>query len=78
MARIVFFDLESKPIDKELSAADQRWHLRDIEKDIHYFGKSYRHADLQLDIAGLDVLHAACRVKEALAALQKPKEPPAA
>ena len=41
-------------------------HLCEIKKDITYFGKSFRHADLQVDISGLDIDEAALVLKKQL------------
>ena len=64
--RIVFYDVESRPIEKTLTAAEKRLYLREIKKDITYYRSSYKRADLQVDISGLDVDEAAQRVKLSL------------
>jgi hypothetical protein len=66
LERITFYDIDSKLIEKELTAHEKRLHLREIKKDITYFGKTYERADLQVDISGLDIEQAAGKVKEAL------------
>ena len=66
LERITFYDIDSKPIEKELTAEEKRLRLREIKKDITYFGKTYERADLQVDISGLDIAQAAGKVKEAL------------
>ena len=43
-----------------------RLQLREIKKDITYFRKTYERAHLQVDISGLHVEEAACKVKEAI------------
>ena len=73
LERITFYDIDSKPIEKELTAHEKRLHLKDIKKDITYFRKSYEHADLQVDISGLDIERAAGKVKEALEVIDKAK-----
>jgi shikimate kinase len=75
LARITFYDIDSKPIEKELTAHEKRLHLREIKKDITYFRKTYERADLQVDISGLDIEQATGKVKEALEVIDKaPRE----
>jgi shikimate kinase len=64
----MFYDVDSRPTEKSLTAAEKRIYLREIKKDITYFRNSYERADLQVDISGLDVLEAAQRVKLAVEA----------
>ncbi|MEJ2326021.1 MAG: shikimate kinase, partial [Chromatiaceae bacterium] len=71
LERLMFYDVDSRPIEKSLTAAEKRIYLREIKKDITYFRNSYERADLQVDISGLDVLEAAQRVKLALEAPYK-------
>jgi shikimate kinase len=66
LERITFFDIDSKPIEKRLTPEEERLHLREIKKDITYFGRSYVKADLRVNIDGLDVEGAALKVAEAL------------
>ena len=57
--RIVFYDVDSKPMDKRLTDEERPLYLREIKKDITYFKKSYTRADLQVSIDGMDVEQAA-------------------
>lgn len=66
LERITFYDIDSRPIERRLTAGDKRLYLREIKKDMTYFGKTYARAHLRIDIAGLDVEAAARRVKEAV------------
>jgi shikimate kinase len=66
LKRISFFDIDSRPIKKKLSPREQKLYLREIKKDITYFGKSYHRANLQVDISGLNQEQAALKVKEAV------------
>jgi shikimate kinase len=66
LERITFFDIDSKPIEKHLTPEEKRLHLREIKKDITYFGRSYVKADLHVDVNGLDIEGAALKVAEAL------------
>ncbi|OGX06595.1 MAG: hypothetical protein A3G87_09315 [Omnitrophica bacterium RIFCSPLOWO2_12_FULL_50_11] len=45
---------------------DKKICLREIEKDIAFFNKSYRRADHHVDIAGLDVKASVRKLKELL------------
>ncbi len=63
LERIVFYDVDSRPIEKRLTPTEKRLYLREIKKDITYFRGSYGRANLQVDISGLDVDRAASRVK---------------
>jgi len=66
LKRISFFDIDSRPIEKKLSLKETKLYLREIKKDITYFGKSYHRANLQVDISGLDQDQAALKVKKAV------------
>ena len=66
LKRICFFDIDSRPIEKKLSSKEKKLHLREIKKDMTYFCKSYRRADLQVDISELDQEQAALKIKTAV------------
>lgn len=66
LERITFYDIDSRPIERRLTAGEKRLYLREIKKDMTYFGKTYARAHLRIDIAGLDVEAAARRVKESV------------
>ncbi len=66
LERITFYDIDSRPIERRLTAAEKRLYLREIKKDMTYFGKTYARAHMRIDIAGLDVEAAARRVKESV------------
>ena len=53
--RIVFYDLDSKLIDRRLSEKEKGLCLKEIKGDIAYFGRTYRRANMTVDIAGLAV-----------------------
>ena len=69
LARITFYDKDSKPIVKHLSAKDKQLYLKEIKKDIAYFGRTYNKADLVVDICGLGPDESSWKVKESLAPL---------
>jgi hypothetical protein len=54
LERITFYDIDSRPIDKHLSAEEAILYLKEIKADISYFKRSYERADLQVTITGLD------------------------
>ena len=66
--RITFDDIDSRRIEKVLSDDEMRHYLREIKGDITYFGRSWRNANLIIDIAGCDADEAARKIKEALPA----------
>ncbi len=64
--RAVFYDDDSKPIDKRLSEHEKRLYLKEIKADISYYRRTYRRADMTVDIAGLGPEDAARKLCEAL------------
>ena len=71
LGRIVFYDVDSRPIEKTLTAAEKRLYLGEIKKDITYYRNSYERANLQVDISGLGVDEAAQRVKLSMEAADR-------
>jgi shikimate kinase len=61
--RIAFFDIDSRPISKILSAEEKQFYLNEIKRDIIYFGSSYTKASLHINIAGLDAEQAAYKIR---------------
>ncbi len=64
LERLTFYDIDSKLIEKKLSAREKRLYLAEIRKDNTYFGRTHKRANLQVDIAGLNVDQAACKLRE--------------
>jgi shikimate kinase len=64
LARVRFYDIDSRPMEKKLTAKEKKLCLREIKEDISYFRKSYQRANLQVDIAGLNPDQAAWKVIE--------------
>jgi shikimate kinase len=64
--RVTFYDIDSRPILKELREGEKLLYLREIRKDITYYRKSYDRADLQVDISGLLPEAAADKVQQSL------------
>lgn len=60
--RIVFYDVDSRPMDKQLTDEELPLYLKEIKKDITYFKKSYTRADLQVSIEDMDVEQAAYHI----------------
>lgn len=69
--RIMFYDIDSKPIDKRLTGEEKRIYRREIKKDITFFRKSYERADLHADIAGLDAEGSVGMIEALLPAMSK-------
>ena len=76
LSRIVFYDVDSNPIEKHLTKAEERLYLKEIKADLAYFGRSYRKADLAVDLSephGIE--DAAATVERALRARMQSPEP---
>jgi shikimate kinase len=70
LERIVFYDDESRPIQKELTPVERELYLDDIKKDMRYFARSYSKADVIVPINGLGPVEAAQQIKVALDSLR--------
>lgn len=66
LARIRFYDIDSRPIEKELTPHEMKLYLREIKKDITYFRTSYQRATLQVNISGMNIDQAAHKIKKAV------------
>ena len=66
LTQISDVDIDSNRIDKDLTAEEKRLYLREIKKDIKYFGKTYDRAHFRINISGLAPKQEAYLVKEAL------------
>lgn len=64
LARTTFFDVDSRPVHKVLSEEERRYYLKEIKEDMAYFGRSYRRADLTVDISGLGPAASAAKVRD--------------
>jgi shikimate kinase len=67
LQRIVFYDIDSRLIDKTLSETDKALYRKEIAGDMAFFRKSYERADLQVHIGGLGAPESAERIAERLA-----------
>ena len=63
LKRITFYDKDSKPIEKNLTEEEKPLYLKDIKKDITYFNRTYKKADIWVHISGLNPEQAATKVK---------------
>ena len=57
--RLVFYDMDSRPMAKHLTDEERPRYLREIKQDISYFKKSCTRADLQVSIEGMGIEQAA-------------------
>ena len=64
--RITFYDRDSNRIEKQLTETEKALYLKEIKKDITYFNRTYKRADLSVDLSGLAPEPAAIKVKEML------------
>jgi shikimate kinase len=66
LARIVFFDKNSNPIVKQMSADEKAYYLQEIKNDIAYFGRTYKKAHRTVEISGLGVEKSAAKIIDCL------------
>jgi hypothetical protein len=66
LRRITFYDVESRPIQKCLTDHEKRLYLREIKGDIAYFNRSFRRADVSVDVSGCSLDDASRRVWDVL------------
>jgi shikimate kinase len=52
LGRISFYDVESRPMQRDLTDQEKHRYLREIKRDITYFNRSFCRADLSVDICG--------------------------
>jgi shikimate kinase len=66
LERITFYDIDSRPLQMYLTDREKRLHLREIKRDIAYFGRSFHRAHMSVDIAGCDPGEASRKIRDAL------------
>ena len=66
LKRITFFDKDSKPVKQHLTKDGKAFYLNEMKEDIVYFNKSYKKADISVDISGLNVHESALKIKKAI------------
>ena len=62
LKRLSFFDDHGRPIAVPLTPAALTYYRTDIRKDLAYFGRFYRKADLHFDVSGATPVDAAARL----------------
>ncbi len=66
LKRITFYDKDSNPIAKHVTEKEKPLYLKEIEKAITYFNRTYKRADIAVHLSGLGPGQAAKKVKEML------------
>ena len=66
LARIRFYDDDSRPISKTLTDEERAYYLKEIREDIRHFGRSFRKADMAVGIEGLGIEDSAALVEQRL------------
>jgi len=66
LRRITFYDVESRPLQKKLTDHEKGLYLREIKRDIAYYNRSFRRANVTVDIASCGLEQASCKVWEEL------------
>ncbi len=74
LQRIIFYDIDSRPIDKTLTETDKALYRKEIAGDMAFFRKSYVRADLHVHIGGLGAPASAERIAERLASVPRGAE----
>jgi shikimate kinase len=66
LKRITFYDIDSRRVEKNLTDREKHLYLREIKRDITYFERSFRRAQLSVDIAGCCPVEASRKIRDAL------------
>jgi shikimate kinase len=66
LKRITFYDIDSRPVQKNLTDCEKGRHFREIKRDIAYFSRSFRRAHVSIDITGCSSDEAARKIRDAL------------
>jgi shikimate kinase len=66
LKRITFYDIDSRPVQKNLTDHEKRLYLREIRRDIAYFSRSFRRAHVSVDITGCRPDEASLKIRDAL------------
>ena len=64
--RITFYDIDSRPVQKNLTDRERGLYVREIKRDIAYFSRSFSRAHVSVDITGCDPDVASRKVRDAL------------
>jgi len=66
LRRITFYDAESRPLQKKLTDHEKGLYLREIQRDIAYYNRSFRRANVTVDISGCGLEEASRKVWDVL------------
>jgi len=66
LKRVTFYDIDSRPIQRNLTDREKRLYLRKIKGDITYFSHSFQRAHVSVDITGGGPDESARKVKDRL------------
>jgi shikimate kinase len=64
--RITFYDIDSRPVQMNLTDDETGLYVREIKRDIAYFSRSFHRAHVSVDIAGCSPGEASRKVRDAL------------
>jgi len=53
-------------MDMKIPKKDMSYYLREIREDMKYFGRTYRRADLSVNVSGLDIRESVREVEKVL------------
>lgn len=65
--RVTFYYDDSKRVDVKLTKKQGKQYLKEIQKDVEYFGRTYKRSDVRVDLAGADIEESANMIEHALA-----------
>ena len=66
LKRITFYDIDSRPVQKNLTDREKGLYFREIKRDIAYFSRSFRRAHVSVDITGCSPDEASRKIRDAL------------
>ena len=66
LRRITFYDVESRPLQKKLTDHEKGLYLREIKSDIAYYNRSFRRANVTVDINNCGLEEASRKVWDVL------------
>ena len=66
LKRITFYDIDSRPLQKNLTDRERGLYLREIKRDIAYFNRSFRRAHVSVDITGCGPNEASRKIRDTL------------
>ena len=66
LRRITFYDVESRPLQKKLTDHEKGHYLREIKSDIAYYNRSFRRANVTVDINSCGLEEASRKVWDVL------------